>query len=93
MEWEEFKKESLKDHKLKAEYEKLEPDYKIIRQVLSFRIKNKITQTELARLVNVKKSIIAKLEDGIYNPSLKLLKKIAEATDSKLDIKFISKTG
>ena len=37
MEWEEFKKELLKDPEFKKEYEKLEPGYKIIRQILSFK--------------------------------------------------------
>jgi len=37
MEWEEFKKELLKDPEFKKEYEKLEPGYKIIRQILSLK--------------------------------------------------------
>ena len=39
MEWEEFKKELLKDPEFKKEYEKLEPEYKIIRQILALRRK------------------------------------------------------
>ncbi len=93
MEWKEFKKELLRDPEFKAEYEKLEPEYKIIRQILALRRERNITQAELARLVNAKQPSIARLESGKHNPSLKLLKKIAEVLDSKLDIRFISKTG
>ncbi len=93
MEWKEFKKELLRDPEFKAEYEKLEPEYKIIRQILALRREKNITQAELARLVNAKQPSIARLESGKHNPSLKLLKKIAEVLDSKLDIRFISKAG
>ncbi len=34
MEWEEFKKELLKNPEFKKEYEKLEPEYRIIRDDL-----------------------------------------------------------
>lgn len=93
MEWKEFKKELLRDPEFKAEYEKLEPEYKIIRQILALRREKNITQAELARLVNAKQPSIARLESGKHNPSLKLLKKIAEVLDTKLDIRFISKAG
>ena len=93
MEWKEFKKELLRDPEFKAEYEKLEPEYKIIKQILALRREKNITQAELARLVNAKQPSIARLESGKHNPSLKLLKKIAEVLDSKLDIRFISKAG
>jgi len=35
MEWEEFKRELLRDPEFKKEYQKLEPGYKKIRQILS----------------------------------------------------------
>jgi len=39
MEWKEFKKELLRDPEFKKEYEKLEPEYRIIRQILALRRK------------------------------------------------------
>ncbi len=44
MEWKEFKRELLKDPEFKKEYEKLEPEYRIIRQIISLRRKKKLTQ-------------------------------------------------
>jgi len=93
MEWEEFKKELLKDPEFKKEYEKLEPEYKIIRQILSLRRKKNLTQEQLAKLTGVKQSSIARIESGRHNTSLRLLEKIAEALDTELDIRFISKAG
>ena len=93
MEWEEFKKELLKDPEFKKEYEKLEPEYKIIRQILSLRRKKNLTQEQLAKLTGAKQSSIARIESGRHNPSLRILEKIAEALDAELDIRFIPKAG
>jgi transcriptional regulator with XRE-family HTH domain len=93
MEWKEFKKELLKDPEFKKEYEKLEPEYKIIRQILSLRRKKNLTQEQLAELTGAKQSSIARIESGRHNTSLGLLEKIAEALDAELDIRFIPKAG
>ena len=93
MEWEEFKKELLRDPEFKKEYEKLEPEYRIIRQILSLRRKKNLTQEQLAKLTGAKQSSIARIESGRHNTSLRLLERIAEALDTELDIRFIPKAG
>jgi transcriptional regulator with XRE-family HTH domain len=93
MEWEEFKNELLKDTEFKEEYEKLEPEYRIIRQILALRRKKNLTQEQLAKLTGAKQSSIARIESGRHNPSLRILEKIAEALDTELDIRFIPKAG
>ncbi len=93
MEWKEFKKELLKDPEFKKEYEKLEPEYRIIRQILALRRKKNLTQEQLAKLTGAKQSSIARIESGRHNPSLRLLEKIAEALDTELDVRFIPKVG
>lgn len=93
MEWEEFKKELLKDPEFKKEYEKLEPEYRIIRQILALRRKKNLTQEQLAKLTGAKQSSIARIESGRHNPSLRILEKIAEALDTELDVRFIPKAG
>ena len=94
MKWEDFKKNRLKeDPELKEEYDKLDLEYKIIGQIIELRKKKKITQKQLAELVNTKQPSIARLESGDYNPSLDFLKKIAEVLDADLEINFISKAS
>jgi len=93
MEWKEFKKELLKDPEFKKEYEKLEPEYRIIRQILALRRKKNLTQEQLAKITGAKQSSIARIESGRHNPSLRLLEKIAEALDTELDVRFIPKVG
>lgn len=86
--WETIKKEILSDTKTLKEYNNLEPEYEIIRETIKARIKNDITQTELARRVGTKQSNISRFESGECNPSLQFLKKIAAGLGKKLHISF-----
>ena len=49
----------------------------IITNIKEFREQNKMSQTELAQLVGVRRETIGHLENGHYNPSLVLAAKIA----------------
>ena len=94
MKWEDFKKKRFEeDSELKKEYDKLELEYKIISQIIDLRKKKKITQKQLAELVNTKQPSIARLESGDYNPTVDFLKKIAEVLGADLEINFISKAS
>lgn len=86
--WETIKKEILSDAKTLKEYNDLEPEYEIIRETIEARIKNDITQTELARRAGTKQSNISRFESGESNPSLQFLKKIAAGLRKKLHISF-----
>jgi len=94
MEFKEVKKRMFKKNpKLKEEYDNLEPEYKIIEQIIKLRKDLNLTQTELGKLLKVKQPVIARLESGEYNPSLSYLKKVADVLGAKLDIRFISKAS
>ncbi len=79
-----WEKEALKDPKLKAEYDKLQPQFAILRA----RIEKRLTQKELAQKIGTKQSVISRLESGRANPSVAFLKKLAEALNSHLEIRF-----
>lgn len=49
------------------------------------RKKRAITQEDLAKMVNVRRETIVRLETGQYNPSLELALKIARAIDVPLE--------
>lgn len=87
-EWEDFKKELLKDPKVKKEYDRLGPEFAIISQIIDLRAKKKLTQKALAKKLGTKQSAIARLESGNYNPTLEFLQKTAEALGRKLVISF-----
>ena len=83
-----FLKESLKDPKIKAEYDKLQPEFAMIQAVIDARVKRGVTQQELAQKIGTKQSVISRLESGRANPSIAFLKKLAQALNSHLEIRF-----
>ncbi len=57
----------------------------ITTKIREYRAKYNMTQQELARLVGVRRETIVHLENGRYNPSLKLAADIAKALGSTID--------
>ena len=88
MKFKDHLKEQLKDPDFRSEYEALEPEYEIIRQIILARNESNMTQKELAERSGIKQSNISRLERGTYNPSLSSLKKIAKGLDKELHIEF-----
>lgn len=84
--WEDLEKELLSDPKVKKEYDRLAPRYKVIAQLISLRLKKGLTQKNMADKLGTKQSAIARLESGNVNPSLEFLQKIAQAMGYKLSI-------
>ena len=87
LDFEVWEKEALKDPELRAEYDRQQPEFAVIRA----RIEKGLTQEELAKKVGTKQSVISRLESGRANPSVAFLKKLAQALNSHLEIKFISR--
>ena len=88
MKFKDHLKEQLKDPEFRSEYEALEPEYEIIRQIIIARNELNITQKELADRTGIKQSNISRLEKGTYNPSLSSLKKVAKGLNKELHIEF-----
>lgn len=86
--WDSVKKELLKNPVFAAEVKALEPEFEVIKQVISARIENNITQKELADRAGTKQGNISRFERGGYNPSLAFLKKIADGLGKELHIEF-----
>ena len=84
--WKDLRNELLKDPKTKAEYDRLEPEYQLISQVIANRLKKGYSQSHLAAKAKTKQSAISRLESGGYNPTLEFLNKISTALGCKLNI-------
>ena len=82
----EIKELLMKDEEFKLEYEKLKPRYDIISQIIDERLKQKLTQEELALKAGTQKSNISRLESGTYNPSVDFLIKIARSLGKTVEI-------
>lgn len=83
-----WEKESLKNPKIKAEYDKLQPEFALIQAMIDARVQKRVTQEELARKIGTKQSVISRLETGRGNPSVAFLKKLAAALNTRLEIRF-----
>lgn len=83
--------ELMKDPEFKKEYEALQPEMDITRAILDARINAGLTQMELSEKSGISQADISRLEKGTRNPSVALLKRLAEAMDSTLKIEFVPK--
>ncbi|OGY17992.1 MAG: transcriptional regulator [Candidatus Chisholmbacteria bacterium RIFCSPHIGHO2_01_FULL_48_12] len=90
LDFEVWKKQALKDPKLKAEYDRLQPEFAVIRAIIETRSKKGITQKTLAQKMKTKQSAISRIESGRANPSLNFLTKLAQAMNARLEINFLS---
>lgn len=81
-------RESLRDPKLKKEYDALKPKYDLIRAILDARIKDGVTQKELARRAGTTQSAIARFEAGTGNPTLEFLSRVSSAVGARLEVKL-----
>jgi len=81
-----FKAQLLKDPKVRQEYEALEPEFRLIRDVLLRRSELNLSQVQLAKLVGTRQPAISRLERGDGNITISTLRRIADALDADLDI-------
>ena len=72
----------------KAEYDSLEPEFAIVHAMIDARKNTGLTQKQLAELTGIAQGDISKIENGNANPSIRTLKRIAEAMDMKLKLEF-----
>jgi predicted transcriptional regulator len=84
--FEEFKRELLSDPEAKAEYDRLKPEYDLIRQMLKKRREMGLTQADMAKKLKTKQASISRLESADNKASLGRYIKYAEALGSKLKI-------
>ena len=84
-----LKNELLQDEEFKREYEALQPEMDITRALLDARMQAGLTQLQLSERTGISQADISRLEKGTRNPSLALLKRLAEAMNSTLRIEFI----
>lgn len=64
-------------------------EQEVVRAIREARSRLSLTQNELSRRTGIDQGDISKLEHGTRNPSLKLLKRLAEGLDMDLIIRFV----
>ena len=89
MKFEDYFNEQMKDPKMKKEWDDIQPEMDVIRAMIKARNEQNLTQKELADRIGMNQADICKLENGTRNPSLKLLKKLANGLNMDLRIQFV----
>ena len=79
----------MQDQAFKKEYDALEPEFQIIRALYECRKERHMTQKDLSDATGITQSDISKLERGCANPSLATLKRLANAMEKTVQIKFV----
>ena len=87
----ELKKEQMKNPEFVKEYDAIQPEMDVIRAIVDARTWQNITQKELAERTGINQADISKLENGTRNPSINLLKRLAEGMGMVLKIEFVPK--
>jgi len=88
---EDFMQEQLKNPEFRKEYEAIQPEMAVIKALIDARISQNLTQKELAKRTGIHQSDISKLDNGTRNPSINLLKRLADGMDMVLKIEFVPK--
>lgn len=86
--WDSYKQKLLKDPEFKRLYEESQPEFEIAKAIIRARIENKITQKELAKKMHTTQSVISRVEQGKTSPSISLLKRLAAALNTTLQVQF-----
>ncbi len=68
----------LEDDEFRKEYEAIQPEMDVIRAIVDARASQNLTQKELAERTGINQADISKIENGTRNPSLNLLKRLAD---------------
>ncbi len=86
----ELKKRWMKDPDFRKEYDALEPEFAVARQLIEARTRAGLTQQELADRMGTTQPVIARLESGRQKPTTKTLERFAKATGSKVEIRLVA---
>lgn len=85
-----YKEEVFKNNpEVKAEYDALQPEFDIIQAMIDARIEQNLTQQDLSQRTGITQADISRIENGTRNPSLAMVKRLAEGLGMQLRLEFI----
>ena len=79
------------DSSFKKEWDDFQIEYSVMKAVIHARIQNQLSQKDLSLLSGINQSEISKIENGVRNPSMKVLQKLADAMNMRIKIEFVPK--
>jgi predicted transcriptional regulator len=85
--YEDLLKKQLKNPRFRREYEALENEFALAKEIIELRTRKRLTQKQLAQQIGTSQPAIARIESGSYrNVSLSFLRRVAEALDATPEI-------
>ena len=83
-----LKERFMNDPAFREEYARADEEYALVEEMVRARAAANLTQAELAARIGTTQSAIARLEGGRLSPSVRTLRRYAEATGSRLTVRF-----
>jgi predicted transcriptional regulator len=89
--YDDFRNKLLENPEVKAEYEAMQPEYDIIQALIDARKQQGLTQKDLSHITGITQADISRIENGTRNPSLAMLKRLADGMGMRLKLEFVKK--
>lgn len=86
VDFDDMKREALKDKNFRKEYEALDFEYQIIRALIKTRLNKKFSQRDLAKMTGMHQSAIARIESGNSSPTLTVISRLLSELGAKVSI-------
>lgn len=91
--YKEYKERALKNPEIKKEYDALEVEYDIIQAMIDARNNQHLTQKDLSERTGITQADISRIENGTRNPSLAMVKRLAEGLGMRLKLEYLPTTS
>jgi transcriptional regulator with XRE-family HTH domain len=78
----------MKEPKYRKAHAAMEDEFALAKAVIAARSRAGLTQSELAIKMGTTQPVVARMEGGRVQPSLRTLHRLAQATGSRLSIRF-----
>lgn len=83
-EFNDFLKEKMENPEFKKAWEETELEYRIAKNIINERSKLNLSQSELAKRAATTQSVIARIESGNANITIKTLERLSNALDTSV---------
>lgn len=88
MDFQTHKKQLMQNPLFRKAYKESELEYEVAKALIKVRIEKGLTQTQLAKKLKTKQSVISRVENAKTVPSLSFLKRLASVLNMSLQVQF-----
>jgi DNA-binding XRE family transcriptional regulator len=85
----ELKTELLKDPHTLREYEALAEEFEVARELISARARVGLTQADVAERMGTTQSVVARIESGRRQPSMRTVQRYAQAIGCRAVVRLV----